>query len=279
MSRELLEALSDLGFTSLEARAYLTLVDGGPATAYAVARETGANKANTYKALEALARKGAVALEDDETRVWSAVPHEELLAALEHDHRARTALARRLLRSRPRRGDDDRVLRLHAPSAVFERARGMLGEATDRVLIDAFPAPLEELVDAVTAAAERGVTAAARTYGDHELGSVRVFPSEDPAIADHWPGQWLAVAVDARQLLLAYLSDDLTEVHQAIWSASPHLALAYTDAMSAELVLGDALRSFARDPRAAAEILARAGEDARRYSSSGSPGQRFLLDL
>lgn len=49
-----------LGFTEYEAKAYLTLCQSSPATAYEVSKIAGLAKANVYQALEGLAQRGAV---------------------------------------------------------------------------------------------------------------------------------------------------------------------------------------------------------------------------
>jgi HTH-type transcriptional regulator, sugar sensing transcriptional regulator len=50
--------LSRFGFTSTEGRVYVALLKVSPASGYAVARETGLARANTYTALERLAARG-----------------------------------------------------------------------------------------------------------------------------------------------------------------------------------------------------------------------------
>jgi sugar-specific transcriptional regulator TrmB len=54
------EELQSLGFTSYEARIYMALLQGYPATAYEVSKQTGLPRANVYNALETLAKKEAV---------------------------------------------------------------------------------------------------------------------------------------------------------------------------------------------------------------------------
>ncbi len=53
--------LRKFGFTATEARVYLALLKVSPATGYAVAREAGLARANTYAALERLAARGIAA--------------------------------------------------------------------------------------------------------------------------------------------------------------------------------------------------------------------------
>ncbi len=57
---EFVQEFRKLGFTEYEAKAYLTLCQTSPATAYEVSKIAGLGKANVYSALEGLAQRGAV---------------------------------------------------------------------------------------------------------------------------------------------------------------------------------------------------------------------------
>src|SRR5262245_33241006 len=71
--------VSALGFTELEAATYAYLVQHSPATGYRIAHGIGKPIANTYKAIESLARKGAVVIEQTGNRLCRAVSPEEVL--------------------------------------------------------------------------------------------------------------------------------------------------------------------------------------------------------
>src|SRR5262244_1295461 len=78
-----IDALTRLGFTALEAEVYTWLLGEPGATGYRIAQGIGKPVANTYKALESLQKKGAILVEEDESRLCRAVPPEELLTQLE----------------------------------------------------------------------------------------------------------------------------------------------------------------------------------------------------
>src|SRR3546814_15562141 len=60
LSSDLLQDLKRLGFTEYEARVYVQLLRQSPATAYEIAKAASVPRPNTYHALEALAKRGAV---------------------------------------------------------------------------------------------------------------------------------------------------------------------------------------------------------------------------
>src|SRR5215468_10366506 len=108
-----IDALTRLGFTALEAEVYTFLLGEPGATGYRIAQGIGKPVANTYKALESLQRKGAILVEDDESRRFRAVPAEELLLGLERDFaQTRAQAARALARLGTDEASDDRVYQL-----------------------------------------------------------------------------------------------------------------------------------------------------------------------
>jgi len=269
-----LQPLVDLGFNALEAAAYAFLLRESPATGYRVARAIGKPAANTYKAIEALARKGAALVEDGESRLYRAVAPEELLAKLERRFEARKKSALAALKSlRPVRGDD-RVYQMDSAEAVLERARRMLAGATRVVLLDLFPESLDALRPDVEAAAARGIEVALKAYRPATVrGATVVVNDGGDGALERWPGQWLNVVADGREHLLALLEPGGAGVLHAVWSGSAYASWVYHCALVAEIFMADV------------ERRARAGEDARgaialyrKHRALDAPGYAALLE-
>jgi sugar-specific transcriptional regulator TrmB len=232
------QALVRLGFTALEAEAYTWLLGEPGATGYRIAKGIAKPVSNTYKALESLQHKGAILVDDDENRLWRAVPAEELLHQLERGFAADRAEAARALARVARPAGDDRVYALHAATQVMERARTMLRGARQIVLIDGFPGALAAIRPEITAAVARGVDVAIKAYRPIELSGAETFIAPNGAsVVARWPGEWLNLVVDGAEHLLAMFDPTLSEVRQAIWSGSPYLSWIYHCALAAELVM------------------------------------------
>ncbi len=232
-----IEPISALGFTELEAAAYAYLVQHSPATGYRIAHGIGKPIANTYKAIESLARKGAVVIEQTGNRMCRAVPPEEVLDRAEHSFRKRRDAASRALSGLPLADQDAGVYGLTSRDQVFDRACRMLAQARGVALLDLFPGPVAELERDIRTAAVRGVSIGVQVYRAVELAGVEtVVKASGATVLRNWPGQWLNCVVDGAQLLMAFLSEDGQTVHQAIWSQSPFLCWAYQSALAGQLL-------------------------------------------
>jgi len=275
-AEESVRALVDLGFTGLEAEVYTALAQHPPMTGYRVAQLLGKPAANVYKSIESLQAKGAVIVDDGASRVCHAVPAGELLGLIERgfrESRERAASALAELQSVP---GDDRVYQLRSREQVMERCRRMLGRAERVALLDAFPAPLEELRTEAEAAAARGVTVAVKAYEPTSLREAEVFVHPDGRdVTGRWPGQWVNVVVDGREHLIALLSRDGLDVHQAVWSESAYLSWVYHSALAGELILAEVQRRIAEG--ASAKELRGIRESYRRIVAPDAPGFQQLV--
>ena len=80
-----IEYLIDLGLNQLEAEVYLALLPEEPMTAYRIGKIIGKPTANVYKAIDVLARKGAVVIEEGKNRKCKAVEVQLFVAQLKRD--------------------------------------------------------------------------------------------------------------------------------------------------------------------------------------------------
>jgi len=258
------DALGGLGFTRFEGEALLALQDLGVCTAYAVAKAAGLNKANTYKALESLSRKGAVDLVDDEERQWRAVSNEELIAQAGRRHQEAMARAQAALPSRKAAAPDPRVFRLGSTSAVYQRASTLIHRASAVVAVDAFPTPLATLASDLTAAAKRGCTLSVRAYAPTEIPGAHVFlaPNHEQ-IVDDWSGELLTVSVDGQATLIAFFDRDGQGLRDAFVTENGLLSMVLHNGVVGEALFGDLVRRVhdGEDVRAAADdLIAISGE-------------------
>jgi sugar-specific transcriptional regulator TrmB len=234
-TEESVEALVRLGFTGLEAEVYAFLLTELPSTGYRVAQALNRPVANVYKALEALEFKGAVVVDQSETKLSRAIPAEELLKRLERDFSQRAARARDVLDSMKPAPGDSRVYQLRTREQVLERCRAMIRRANSLVLADLFPDPLQALRVDVEAAAARGITAIVKTFNGGPIPGVTVVRNPDgPDLVERYPGQWLILTVDGAELVIASFAKDRRTIHQAIWTESPTVAWIVHTSFAAE---------------------------------------------
>lgn len=243
--------LEILGFSLLEAEVYVLLLQHPSSSGYRIAQELGKAAAGIYKALDALAKRGAVVVDDDGTKSWRAVPAPEMLAQMERGYRRRHQAAAKSLANLGAAAADERVYRLKSFNQVVERARHMLGTAKETAVVDLFPACVDLVREDVARATERGVRVMAKLYAPAELRvSYKVVTPAAERLLEAWRGgDWLNVVIDAEEHLLALLHCADERVHQAVWTSSTYLSILYYSGISSEIgldALGAAIERGAR---------------------------------
>jgi len=272
------QAIVNLGFTSLEAEVYAFLVQEAGVTGYRVAQAIGKPAANTYKALESLERKGAVLVDEGETRVFRAVPVDELLAGLKRQFEARHDRAADVLARLAPPPTDDRLYQLRSRAQVLERCRAMLARCRNVAVMDLFPSVIVELWADLEQTAQRGVEVVIKTYEPLKVVGARVLVRpRGHEIVGAIPGSLVSLNVDGQEHLLAMLADDDDRVHQAIWTRSTIIAFMLYNGLVNEVSQVAVMQELERS--ADADAIRRRFDELRRLhpiSSRGSVYQNLL---
>lgn len=226
------KALSDLGFTNLEAEIYAFLLQESPATGYRIAQAIGKPAANTYKAIQTLEGKGAVIVEDGTSRMCRAVSSDELLSRLSREFELKRRTAMTSLSKLNHPSSDERIYQVRSREQVFQRYREMLVEAK-QVVLGVLPAVFaQDLAEDLLATAARDVDIALKSDPNVRIERVEIVPDAGHARAR----LTLQLVVDGEQMLVAGF-DDGGGLLQALWTRSPMLAVMQHDGLAAELCL------------------------------------------
>lgn len=269
------ESLGALGFNATEAVLLCELLRSGPSTGYRLAHATGKSAANVYAALATLSQRGAVLADEAEPRTYRAVAPEELLNPVRARLEGLLTEAQTSLQAMYAPQDDDRIYHLKTAAQVYERARGMLDGARQIVLFDIFPQPFEALRPHLAAAAKRRVALAGTVYADAgETGFPTVVSAGAAFVAARWPGQQCTLVVDAREFMVALLSEDGGSVKRAIWSDSAYLACLQHSGLSAEIRLAARTPEEA-DPLSGISLLKSFPDGLRRLLGAPEPGRTY----
>ncbi len=228
--------LVELGFTPMEAQVYTLLLKNSPQTGYSIAKNLGAPAAYTYRAISSLERKGAVLIDDGDTKMCRAVPYLDLLGQMEHQFKNRKESAAEYLSQFHGSQDDNRIYQLTTTQQVFERSRRMIENADLFIYLDIYPQPFKELEKTIRETIDRGVLIALLVYEPVDLPEAFVIRCSPERILKNVPRQWLRIGVDATQYLDAFLDGTGKEVHQAIWSASPILSYLHQYSLGSDII-------------------------------------------
>lgn len=265
--------LEALGLNRLEAEVYVAILASPGATAYRIGKRLNRPTANVYKAVDSLARKGALLLEEGGARACTAIPAAEFCRRAERSfsekaRRVEEALAQ--VETQPR---EEKVYHLASVEQILDKARVMLEERAQSVaVLDAFPAALRAVLGSVHSALSRGVAVFVLAYEPVEIEGANVVCAHRSAeVLAFWESQQINLAVDGREHLAALLSADMSQVHAGIWSPGLYLSCLFHGGRLCEHTLHRMLAASSKAE--AAQILA----SHRFFLTSAVPGQQDLF--
>jgi sugar-specific transcriptional regulator TrmB len=227
MKESVIDHLTELGFSGAEAAVYVALLQEPKATGYRIARLAGKPVPNTYKALDALHKKGAIIV--DETgrgRTYTALPVSEFFDGMKRRLDTMRGHLEEELKGLTAGAVEGGIYQLTTPDQVYGRAKTLLREAKSVALVDIFPTPLEHLRGDLEATAKRGVHVWVMIYLPGEIKGCEVIAPKKPAVhLEIWKADWMNIIVDSREALYSLLKKDETGVHRAVWIKDPYLAM------------------------------------------------------
>ena len=266
-----------MGLTALEATIYLHLARSPRSTGYRVAHALGKPTANVYAALESLRKKGAIVVEEGDSRVFRALPADTLQRVLEEKFKERTGRLGEVLAQWRQGADDAGVYQLGEPEQVYAQAHAMLRKAKTVVLADLFPGPLARLAGGLEKAAGRGATVALLAYEPAAVAGVEVVIGHRGGdVLARWPGQWISLVVDGSEYLIALLSADGSSVVHSTWTRSPHLAWVHHSALCGDMI-ATRLTAALEQGDSAASVRALARRLDRDWRAREAEGYKRLL--
>jgi Cd2+/Zn2+-exporting ATPase len=172
---DLLNDLTQIGFTEYEAKVYLTLLRDYPTTGYQVSKASGVPRSMVYETLSRLHGRGLV-LETAEGRatLYRPLPPKTLLSHHVSEHERLIAGLQGGLESLYTATQDDRVWSIEGRAAVVAYASRMIREAVSDIYLVLTDRDLEALNEEIRAACDRSVNINALLTEEGDLACGRV---------------------------------------------------------------------------------------------------------
>ena len=220
-----IDILINIGFNRLEAEVYVHLLTHPPSTAYKIGKLINKPTANVYKAIDALAKKGAVLIENNKNKSCKAVNPDEYLNLYERNISEKTKVAKKFLKTFNNEFINEKSYSIESVPLVFERFRTMMRKCKTIAVIDAFPKALNSVIDSIEAAVNRGIDVYIEAYAPIKIKGADVTCANIGEQAlEHWKSQQLNLIIDGEEHLIALMDNNLDTVIQATWSNNLYMS-------------------------------------------------------
>jgi sugar-specific transcriptional regulator TrmB len=240
----LIKMLNDLGINDLEAQIFITLLQIPDSTGYKIAGAISKPTANTYKALTQLENKGLIICDESSgSKTYSAIDINEyfnrLTSELNQKRKKIISTIKSLEKGKKKFGN----FILSDINQVYEKAKSLIDQSKDILLIDSFPQPYELLKNNIIFKEKNSDTQVfVKLYKDAELQCLNTINSYNGQLAiDIWLGEWLIICKDSEEVLIACFDKQTNSTHHAIWTTDPFICFTIYNGMVNEFMLIDIL--------------------------------------
>ena len=217
------DGLMKIGFSEYEAKAYIALQRGSPATGYQLSKLSGVPRSMIYEALGKLTARGAaMTLREEGTTKYAPVPADEFLDQLSREHEDLLVSLRDDLTNLASASDLEYVWNIEGHENIIAKAREMVGQAADRVYLAVLPRTAASLRSDLVDAISRGVRVVVYTTAAVDLAGARVVVTHvSQETLGQARGLGLILVIDGEEVLIGeWLS---AAEARASWTSSPLL--------------------------------------------------------
>ncbi|WP_223068209.1 TrmB family transcriptional regulator [Paenibacillus caui] len=202
-----IEALTNIGFSEYEAKAYLALLMHQPETPYEMAKKSGIPTSKIYEVVRKLAEKGYIlpVTDNEDGRLYAAMETDELASKETQKIVQSLETVSKTIADEKAKSNEHYIWPLATSEEALAKAGQMIETAERELLIAMWREESISLLPHIRQASARGVRIAVIHYGEHQIediGPVYRHPIEN-TIYEEKGGRILNIVADREQSLTA----------------------------------------------------------------------------
>ncbi len=201
---EIVHALTELGFSLNESRAYEALLRWGPQTGYEVGQRAQVPRSAVYGALRRLVATGAARSIAGSPERFVAAPPETLLALLRKRFDVQADMLEHAISALDVSLEVPDVFSVHGYGRIIEEAERLSRTAQKSLLLSGWPRELETLREALEDASKRSVSIVIFSHAHlppELMGTHFSYGLDEPSLEAFWKHRLVVVADDRRTLI------------------------------------------------------------------------------
>jgi sugar-specific transcriptional regulator TrmB len=215
--------LEKLGFSNYEARAYLALLQEGPATGYQLSKSSGVPRSRVYETLERLTHKGLVLTLQADPALYAPVDSHEVLARLRTEFDDSLKSLEDEIANLSARATLESIWTIQGRDNILAKARVMIKEAKESVYLAAWDYVIQRMQAELEEASARGIRVIVVSCGELNLAVGTLYrhhfqeqlcPEDDSSID---------LVIDGREILVGEAL--LGDAGQAAWTRNAGLVM------------------------------------------------------
>jgi sugar-specific transcriptional regulator TrmB len=211
------QKVQDLGFTSYEAMAYVSLLENNPVTRYELGKNSGVPRSAIYNVIRKLETSGAVNAFSSEPEKYVPLPPDQLLEYLERQFHDKIEKAREHLKGFESKIIPDHLWNIVGYNNLIIKIRELIEKAEDRLYISSWKSEFRLFKSDIEDAINRGVEVIIYSFTDLHIEGAKTFCYNlaEKDLEKIW-GHKIIVISDNQELVMGEAAKD--EHKKTVWT-------------------------------------------------------------
>ncbi len=211
------QKVQDLGFTSYEAMAYVSLLENNPVTRYELGKNSGVPRSAIYNAIQKLEQMGAVNAYSSEPEKYVPLPPDQLLEYLERQFHDKIEKAREQLKDFESKIIPDHLWNIVGYDNLIIKVRELIEKAEKNIYISTWKTEFKLFKSDIEKAIARGVGVIIYSFTDIPIEGAKTYCYNlaEKDLEKIW-GHKIIVISDKNELVMGEASRD--EHKKTVWT-------------------------------------------------------------
>ncbi|EIQ82293.1 UNVERIFIED_CONTAM: TrmB family transcriptional regulator [Streptococcus canis] len=218
----LLQAMKYFGFTEMETKVYVSLLEFGPSTGYEISKKSGVPRSKVYNILEKLVKEGIIFDNHADIKLYTALSVEEMLLRIDNKTEKQFQQIEHYLSRITEKQKSYELWKVDHLQSVIEKVHFLINHANESLLIQIWEPDLtEEIVQLLQKAEERLNVFILILFSDnhhYDLPLKHYYKHGFEQAKRHdMGGRWINIIADDDSVLFGTLEDNIN----IIWTHHP----------------------------------------------------------
>lgn len=241
--KPVISKLTQLGFSSYEARAYTALLQDNPLTAYEISKNSGIPSSKIYEVIRKLENRNTIqSIRAKRSRLYIPVSPEEFVENYKLSIEDRLNSVRNSLKGVKVGIDTNYTWHIKDYDDILLRARRMVSTARETILLLIWPDEVPRILEALMQAQEAGIRIAVVHYGRTNMKAGQVYRhAVENSLYGKRGHRGLTIITDSKEALVAKISDTYAD---GIWSMNDAFVIMAEDCLRHDIYLIKTMTRF-----------------------------------
>ena len=214
---EIKQRIQDLGFTSYEAMAYVSLLENNPVTRYELSKNSGVPRSAIYNVILKLEQNGAVNAFSTEPEKYIPLPPDQLLEQLERQFHEKVEKARSLMKNFENQIVPDHLWNIIGYDNLTAKVKELIDKAKSALHLSLWKREYDAIRHELEQAAQRGVKVIVFSFTEIPFnnGSCYCYGISEKELEKFWDHKIIVIR-DKEELVMGQASKQ--ENRKTVWT-------------------------------------------------------------